>query len=373
MTMTLRRIILGGALAAAVLPVMTPQAAAQQTRLLTAEKHNEYGLVYSLPLTALRIEVEARHESRKAGPYWQYAKKYVGTDRAVTHDSESWTITRVTVTPYGVSDNSRQYLMQLKPGATTYIGVGDDGMLLSINRRPEPINTSPAAAPARNDVTADRIAPGEYLQYVNEDFIASQSSAKQASMLAETLMEIRDAKVSLTRGTADSMPKDGRQLELMLNSLAHQEAAMTSAFLGITDVETVTRTYTFLPDAEGNSVLFRLSDFAGFVDVDDYSGAAVRVNIRTTDPAQLPVDAKGETKKVPKDAVMYCIPGSAQVTLTLDDAILYDGELDFAQFGMEFGLNPILFTDKKSPSYAIFDPATGALKEIGVMREEDMP
>ncbi|MDE6843713.1 MAG: DUF4831 family protein, partial [Muribaculaceae bacterium] len=181
------------------------------------------------------------------------------------------------------------------------------------------------------------------------------------------------AKVSLTRGTAASMPKDGRQLELMLNSLAHQEAAMTSAFLGITDVETVTRTYTFLPDAEGNSVLFRLSDFAGFVDADDYSGAAVRVNIRTTDPAQLPVDAKGETKKVPKDAVMYCIPGSAQVTLTLDDAILYDGELDFAQFGMEFGLNPILFTDKKSPSYAIFDPATGALKEIGVMREEDMP
>ncbi len=371
MTMTLKRIILGAAFTIAGLSAMAPQSIAQQTRLLTAEKHNEYGLVYSLPLTALRIEVEARHESRKAGPYWQYAKKYIGTDRAVTHDSESWTITRVRVTPYGVSDNSRQYLMQLKPGATTYIGVGDDGMLLSINRRPEPVKLS--AAPVSNDEKTDRITPGEYLQYVDEDFIASQSSAKQARMLAENLMEIRDAKVSLTRGTADSMPTDGRQLELMLNSLAHQEAAMTSAFLGITDSETVTRTYTFIPEEEGNSVLFRLSDFAGFVEPDDYSGAAVRVNVKITDAAQLPVDAKGETKKIPKDAVMYCVPGSAQVTLTLDDTVLYDAELDFAQFGMEFGLNPALFTDKKSPSYAIFDPATGALSEIGVTREEDIP
>lgn len=41
-------------------------------------------------------------------------------------------------------------------------------------------------------------------------------------MLAESLMEIREAKVSLTRGTAETMPTDGRQLELMLESLRHQ-------------------------------------------------------------------------------------------------------------------------------------------------------
>lgn len=33
---------------------------AQQTRLLTADKHNEYGLVYSLPITVLDIEVSAQ-------------------------------------------------------------------------------------------------------------------------------------------------------------------------------------------------------------------------------------------------------------------------------------------------------------------------
>ena len=42
-------------------------AAAQQTKLLTAEKHNEYGLVYTLPVTALDIEVTAVREVKKAG------------------------------------------------------------------------------------------------------------------------------------------------------------------------------------------------------------------------------------------------------------------------------------------------------------------
>ena len=50
---------------------------AQQTKVLTADKHNEYGLIYRLPTTALEIEVEAVHKIFKAGPYYQYAKKYI--------------------------------------------------------------------------------------------------------------------------------------------------------------------------------------------------------------------------------------------------------------------------------------------------------
>ena len=94
---------------------------AQNTRLLTADKHNEYGLVYTLPVTALRIEVTALRTVREAGPYWQYAKKYMGTDKVVREDSEQWQVKDVKVTPYGVADTERQYLMQLKPGALTYI------------------------------------------------------------------------------------------------------------------------------------------------------------------------------------------------------------------------------------------------------------
>lgn len=337
----------------------------QATKVLTAEKSNEYGIVYSLPQTALEIEVTARHQVDKKGPFYLYAKKSIGTDKVITRDSENWVITDVKVTPYGVPDSGTQYLMQLKPGALTYITVDKDGMLLTINREvPTQDNHKPQTAAAATKWPTGR----EYLDFVDEDFVASQSPSKQAQILAESLMEVRDSKLALTRGTADAMPTDGKQLELMLNSLAQQETALTQAFTGSTTSETLTRKYTFIPEEEGNKILFRFSDFAGFVEADDLSGDAVYIDISAMNQAKMPVDAKGVEKKLPKNAIVYNLPGSAQVTISSMGKKLYDKELQFSQFGTTFGLDPNLFTDKKEPSYAIFDPVTGALLEIGAMK-----
>lgn len=341
-------------------------ASAQQTKLLTADKHNEYGLVYTLPVTALQIEVTATHTLRKAGPYYQYAKRFVGTDKVVKADAEVWTIQSVKLTPYGMPDAENRYLMQLKPGQTSYICVDENEMLRAINK-------DIAGAPLTRSSTGTSpqlkaFSGKEYLQYVDEDFLASQSSAKQAQMLAESLMEVRDAKVSLTRGTAESMPTDGKQLELMLKSLADQEATMTAAFVGTEQSETVTRTFTFTPGDAGKTVLFRMSDFCGFVDPDDYSGEPVYLTVANVRQGEMPVDDKGKEKELPKDAVIYCVPGAASISLSHAGKTLWSGDVECAQYGILFGLSPSLFTAKKEPSYAIFDPSTGALKEIGTVQ-----
>lgn len=340
---------------------------AQQTKMLTADKHNEYGLIYSLPLTELRIEVSATHTVRKAGPYWQYARKHIGTDKVVQADADIWTIQDAKITPYGVADPESRFLMQLKPGALTSICVADDGMLLAINKEVD----APQALPASRPAAAPKAFTGkEYLQYVGEDFLASQSSAKQAQLLAESLIEVRDAKTSLTRGTAETMPTDGRQLELMLASLADQEAALTAAFAGTETTRTVTRTFTFRPEREGRTVLFRMSDFAGFTDAEDYSGEPVYISVSSIKEAELPVDANGVEKKLPKDAVVYALPGSATVSVSMPGRELCSGAFQIAQFGTTFGLSPAVFTDKKAPSYAIFNPATGALETIAEIKAE---
>lgn len=339
---------------------------AQTTKVLTAEKNNEYGLVYSLPTTALEIEVTASHQVGKKGPYYLYAKKSIGTEKAIAEDYEKWQITDVKVRPYGVSDSNTQYLMQLRPGALTSITVDSNGMLLAINKEV----SAPASGRTGNAVSAEKVnwpTGNEYLDFVDEDFVASKSSAKQAQLLAESLMEVRESKLSLTRGTADSMPADGKQMELMLASLGQQEAALTAAFTGSVTTETVTRKFTFIPDGDSNEILFRMSDFAGFVDSDDLSGDPVYIQIETINEASLPVDAKGEVKKLPKNAVIYNIPGSAQVTISTLGKNLFQKEIQMSQLGMTFGLDPNLFTDKKEPSFAVFDPMTGALLEIGSM------
>ncbi|MCM1377500.1 MAG: DUF4831 family protein [Clostridium sp.] len=344
-------------------------AASQQTKILTAEKHNEYGLVYNLPQTALQIQVTARKQTRVGGDFYQYAKKYLGTDMAISENSEAWTITRVKVTPYGIADPESRYLMQLKPGATTFIGVGEDGMLLSINAKP---TLTPRPETLEDGSEPEKRPTGkEYLQYVSEDFLASQSKAKQAEMLAASLMEVRDSYIALTRGTADNMPTDGQQLELMLNSLRKQEEALTQAFTGFSYESEESRIYTFMPDEEGRKTLFRLSDFAGFVGADDYSGDPVYIKTKIIRTGELPKDAAGEEKKYPRDGVAYVIPGAAEISMTYKGVEIYSGDFEMAQYGAVFGLSPQLFTSKKEPSYVIFSDVTGGIVEIGVVKPEE--
>lgn len=363
MTKHLISIILAGTL------FWTAPAPAQQTKRLSAEKHNEYGLVYALPLTKLAVTVKARKTVSTPGPFNKFAKQCLGSSDVVTSPSTTWEIAEVSVEPFGVADRSEQYLMQLKPGATTFVSVASDGMLLAINANEED-NTRPEAESILLSTDGETdYNPNAYLQYASEDFLASQSSLKQAQMLAESIMEVRDAKISLTRGTADNMPTDGRQLELMLQSLSHQEDVMTKAFTGNTYTQTMEATYTFTPDKEGREVLLRINDFEGFTDADDLSGEPLYITVSNIARASLPKDENGEVKKVPKDAVIYTIPGSAQVSLSWRGRQLLSREFEIAQYGVQFGLNPLLFTSKKSPSYLIINPDTGNISRLGPVSE----
>ena len=349
-----------GLITACILPVN-----AQQTKLLTAEKHNEYGLVYTLPITAFQVDIVAVKETKIAGPFSNYSKIFTSNSKAITENEVVWSIESVQITPYGVPNAEKRYLMQLKAGATTFMSVADDGMLLSINQEVEAPEIQVPEFKAIEGVMTDG---KEYLEFVNEDFTSAISSYKQAQLLAEELMEIREAKLSLTRGTADAMPTDGRQLEIMLASLDKQEDALTNAFTGSSWKEKVVRSFNFIPEKDGKFVLCRVSSSEGIVDSDDYSGDPLYVIVDVTEEAELPVDAKGVEKKIPKDAVMYCIPGSAELTLNFQGKNIFQKEFEVSQFGVDFGLNPGIFTDKKEPSYAIFNPSTGALKELGTLK-----
>lgn len=338
---------------------------AQQTKLLTAEKHNEYGLVYTLPLTSFQVEVVAVKEVKLAGPFSKYSKIFTSDTDVITEDETTWNIESVKVTPYGIPDSENRYLMQLKAGATTFIGVAEDGMLLSINKEPHYEKPQPLNVTA---LEGTKFTGKEYLEFVNEDFTSAQSSYKQAQILTEELQEIRDAKLSLTRGTAETMPTDGRQLEIMLASLDSQEKALMNAFTGASWKERVVRTFTFTPEQEGRSVLCRFNISDGIVDADDYSGEPVYIHINVLEEPELPLDSKGEEKKLPKDAVIYCIPGTASLAISYSGNEIFKKSYQMSQFGMLFGLNPSIFSDKKEPSYAIFNPSTGALIELGTLK-----
>ena len=78
----------------------------------------------------------------------------------------------------------------------------------------------------------------------------------------------------------------------------------------------------------------------------------------------MPVDAKGEEKNA-ESMQWPTVPRRGNVSLNLSRQETFNKEFEISQFGIVFGLNPSVFSDRKESPYAVFDPSTGALKEIG--------
>ena len=339
------------------------QATAQETQKLTPNKHNEYGIIYSLPVTHLNIEVEAVKTVKKAGPYYKYAKKYLGVSKVISHDSQTWEIKSIKITPYGVPNKDNEYLMKFKSGSVPYLLLDAEGLPLAINTE---VDESVVKRKRNQFNDQEGYNQAEIASTYSEEMVASESTMKSAEATSLRIFELRDSKNDLASGNADQMPPDGQSLKLMLDELTKQEAILTSLFLGTTTTETKVFRFDYVPTEDvQKEIIFRVSDFNGIVDKNDLSGDPVYLDLEITARGELPVDDKGKEKEIPKGAVMYNIPGKANVTLTYNGKRMAQETVQVAQFGVDFGLEPKMFTDKKAPAYVIFNPETGAIKELG--------
>ncbi len=333
---------------------------AQDMVKLGPDKLNEYALNYYLPYTVADIEFVATKTVCKAGPYYKYAKKYLGVTDIVTEDSETWAIERVCMVPRGIADTENRYQLTFKSGQTPYIYVNPDGLIYSINAEPEIADLScPPVAPDEPDSI-------DVSKVFSEELLMSGSIAKMAEVAAKQIYRIRESRLDLLTGDVDKMPADGDSFKLIIAQLDAQEAALTALFLGTKSVERVVKRVEYCPEDDVESeILFRFSDFLGFVDADDLSGAPVSISVTVTEKGEYPVDNKGNIVELPKKALAYTIPGKAVIAISYDGRTYVEEELPIAQLGVVYGLDSSWFVDKKAPANAVFDATTGALLRLG--------
>ena len=333
---------------------------AQDMVKLVPDKFNEYALNYYLPYTVADIEFVATKTVCKAGPYYKYAKKYLGVTDIVTEDSETWAIERVCMVPRGIADTENPYQPTFKSGQTPYIYVNPDGLIYSINAEPEIADLScPPVAPDEPDSI-------DVSKVFSEELLMSGSIAKMAEVAAKQIYRIRESRLDLLTGDVDKMPADGDSFKLIIAQLDAQEAALTALFLGTKSVERVVKRVEYCPEDDVESeILFRFSDFLGFVDADDLSGAPVSISVTITEKGEYPVDNKGNIVELPKKALAYTIPGKAVIAISYDGRTYVEEELPIAQLGVVYGLDSSWFVDKKAPANAVFDATTGALLRLG--------
>ncbi len=340
-------------------------AAAQSTQKLTASKATEYGLTYTLPSTVLDVTLEIEHTITQPGEFYNYANRYLGISNVIRTADEQIAIKSVTLTQHGVPDAENRWLAQFKSGAQTSMVLTDGGLPLSINNDEVELPAAPAlpqaveAKPTPLETEAARHA-------VTLEMTRSTSLSKKAELAAQRIFELREQRNELISGNADNMPPDGSALQVALNGLAEQEAALTAMFTGTTKTYTEVTTVSYQPMREDvqNMVLARISPVEGVVSVNDMSGIPVLLSMHIESEGKLPVNEKGEEKKFPKGGVAYTIPGTAQFTISFNGKTLTKATVELAQLGCTFGIDPALFTDKKAPSYVEFSPVTGAIVKL---------
>lgn len=346
-------------------------ASAQTTNKLTASKANEYGLIYTLPLTSFEVTIAAEKTVKTPGEFYQYAKKYLNADPVLT-PSVSWRLTDAVIEQTAYPDANERYLVTLKGGNGVFITVNDDNYPVAINDDTYdgviPEVEKPEAVEAELTILERPVAR----QAVTPEMIQSKSSAKRAELAAAKIYELRTNRNEIIAGQADAMPSDGEAMKLALSQLTEQEEALTAMFLGTVQTSVEVRTYRFEVPQNGapeRTVVARLSAVDGLVAADDLSGAPIYVTVTLKTRGELPVNEKGLTKTFPKGGVAYRIPGTAQVSVSYDGDVLAEGTYDVAQYGVVFGLDPALFTAKKSASYLRFNPLTGGVRELGTLAD----
>lgn len=335
---------------------------AQTTQRFTAAKQNEYALVYSLPLTALDITVETEHTHRVPGEFYNYARRHLAINNAITEQSTTVGIKSVTIVPRGVPDPDSRWAVQFKSGTSPFMMLNSEGIALTINTEDVP------EAAAAELPEAQKVAPLIFdtetaRQAMTQDMIRSSSTSKRAELAAQRIFELRETRSELLSGQSDNPPADGQAMKLVLDNLAAQEDALTAMFAGATQTWTDVSTITVVPDTIGTTgeTIARISPFEGILDADNLAGAPLNLTVKVLERGELPTTEKGEPKKFPKGGFAYTIPGAAEVSLTFNGKVIASQRVPLAQLGVTFGLDPALFSDKKAPSKLVLDPATGGV------------
>ena len=198
---------------------------------------------------------------------------------------------------------------------------------------------------------------------MSEEILAAGSTAKMAELTAQDIYEIRESRNLLVRGQADNMPKDGVQLNLMLNQLDKQDRSLTSLFSGTIQKDTLEKTMTIVPNKESKqSLLFRFSKKLGLVDDDDLAGVPYYIMIEDLHAIPMP-DPEEKKKQKQEEGVYVNVPGKMKASIYNAEGVIVTNEFPAAQFGNVELLSGALF-NKRYTTHLWINPVSGAIDRL---------
>lgn len=314
------------------------------------------GIVYFLPSTAINVDLTALKTVYVPGEFAKYAERYLHIQGVKRMGETEWQISNVKVYGEGVPDTLKTFVIKQKDkSSAANVQLTNRGVIAAINTQQQlESNAFPQSTTTKN--------ARDGRKYMTAEMLQAASSAKIAELVAQEIFDIRESKNEIRRGQAESMPKDGASLRIVLDDLDKQEDALMQMFVGYTDTTVVYQRYTINPKTDVNKeVLFRFSTKEGFKDKDDLAGEPYYISVADKHTAQMPTEKEASKRKI--NGVVYNLPSLAKVTLSTMLKVLYEGDIPMGQFGTIDMLNNSLFNKGMAPKVT-FNPSSGALLRI---------
>lgn len=328
-------------------------------------QEQELALVYYMPQTLMEIDITYTVEVEEAGPYSRYAEKYLGTEDVISVNSQKAEIVSVNVRSRSKADLSRPVKVSADGGANMQLlSIAENGVLYGYNL-PMTTTMRPTAGETPASPVAARATQQPVSLPLTEEQLRAQTPALRAEAIAKQIYRIREAKMYLLSGEIENAPGDGKGLEVALKELSKQEKQLVQLFTGKRSKKTVVKTVQYVPTKSEEKPLLYFSPENGVTAEEDASALPIVLNFIARKQVFAPaVETKKNAKNAPAaSAICYNLPGAGLYTISYDGAMLLEGTLPVAQFGIAVPLAQSLFTGNKQP-IIYFNTETGNIQAI---------
>lgn len=328
--------------------VLLGVSAAAPAQILTKVTGSPSGtVVYSLPVTSINFCVDAVREDFIAGPYAQYAKKYMGSE-ARTSNEVNYYLKKIKVVPYLEADPAVCISVNLKKegAGDSFLKLCSQGLVVASDsytgkeevwRFPSLAgNDQFAGKDVENNLSTTtttlyktvKTAAGYEKVAVSQSQVVEKSSEKKAAETAATIFKLRNMRMAIVTGDTDAT-YSGEAMEAAIKELLRMEEEYMSLFYGTTVESVQTMNFDVVPQA-GNKdnmyVAFRLSDTEGLLPASDLSGRPIVLDLQLDKQVSSGV-ASG------KNGIMYRVPRIATARVLDGSQMLLQTRIPMYQFG----------------------------------------
>lgn len=317
------------------------------------------GMVYILPKTTLQVRVVALQSSYTAGPYAQFAQKYLGLSNIASTSRNTWEIQEISVSPSVEPDMEAIFAVEPVAGFNVdFLKLSSAGLVIPIGSAnfysPEQSMLGRTVAHSEAEFTdlspTPFIAAEKTTHYsrvfqdstfvrvpVHRTVVVERSLEDKAREAAEFIFSLRKRRFELLSGDADFVA-EGKAAEAVLAEISRLESEYLTLFIGKEIKTTKIHLFDYGPSRQSNgpTILFRFSGTRGVLSSSDLSGSPMLISV-TPEANWMGVELleqlSSEKGIQRTDAVYYRIPVPSVVKISDSQNDFFSQRISFHQFG----------------------------------------